>query len=236
MRLISRRSSISCACTRALRSIASSPRPRSTALAPILRTCDQPRMELSGVLSSCESVARNSSFIALARCASARAELSFSSSRLRSSSACLRGVASRQTPDMHSGRPRASSKTFPRASIHAMFPSGLMMRYSVRYSDRFSMLCWIAANTFGLSSRCRWRLKSSKLPANPPGGRPWIDSSVGDQRIFPLATCHSQSPICPASSAICRRVWVSRKVSSAVLRSVMSCTTPIMPATEPSAA
>ena len=58
--------------------------------APRRRTCDQPRIALSGVRSSCESVARNSSFISLMRSASVRAARSLSSSASRSSAARLR--------------------------------------------------------------------------------------------------------------------------------------------------
>ncbi len=61
-RLMSRSSSMSRICARALRSMISRPLARSAAsLGPRRRTCVQPRMAESGVRNSCESVARKSS-------------------------------------------------------------------------------------------------------------------------------------------------------------------------------
>ena len=74
---------------RAFRSMTSSPWLISASLmARARRMCDQPRIALRGVLSSWERVARNSSFIELARSASPRANLSLSRSSFRSAAAC----------------------------------------------------------------------------------------------------------------------------------------------------
>ena len=64
---------MSCVCTRALRSMVSRPLLQIGLgpSAPLRSICDQPRMALSGVRSSCESVARNSSLSSLIRSASA---------------------------------------------------------------------------------------------------------------------------------------------------------------------
>ena len=88
MRLMSSRSSISCVWARALRSMASRPFARSLASFELERRIfDHPRMALRGVRSSCESVARNSSLMSLARSAVLRAARSLSSSAFRSSAA-----------------------------------------------------------------------------------------------------------------------------------------------------
>ena len=83
-------SSTSCAWVWALRSMTSTPRahgaPRRRC--PPRRMCAQPRIALSGVRSSCETVARNSSFMRLALSASARATCSRASDCFRSSSSC----------------------------------------------------------------------------------------------------------------------------------------------------
>ena len=74
IRFMSSRSSISRACAVALRAIASRPRSSVAASARFIsRAFDQPRMALIGVRSSCERVARNSSFSWLTRATSARA-------------------------------------------------------------------------------------------------------------------------------------------------------------------
>jgi hypothetical protein len=70
----SSRSSMSCACARTLRSITSSPRVTVAAsLRPPRSITVQPRMGVSGVRSSCERVARNSSLARLASSAALRA-------------------------------------------------------------------------------------------------------------------------------------------------------------------
>jgi hypothetical protein len=67
----SRRSSMSCACARALRSMVSKARPAlPPSSCPMRSMCAQPRIAVSGVRSSCETVARNSSFRRFASCAS----------------------------------------------------------------------------------------------------------------------------------------------------------------------
>ena len=69
MRETSSRSSTICVCARALRSMVSQrrARPGRRAASPRAQQRDQPRMALSGVRSSCESIARNSSLTRLAR-------------------------------------------------------------------------------------------------------------------------------------------------------------------------
>ncbi len=72
MRLMSSRSEMSWACSRVLRATTSRPRCTSAG-SPALRaiSCVQPRMALSGVRSSCDTIATKSSFTRLARSASA---------------------------------------------------------------------------------------------------------------------------------------------------------------------
>ena len=81
--LMSSRSSMIWVCTRALRSIASRPFASDGSAAVRRSTCTQPRIGVIGVRSSCDSVATNSSFMRLARSASARAWRSLSSSAWR---------------------------------------------------------------------------------------------------------------------------------------------------------
>ncbi len=62
MRLMSSKSEISCVCTRAFRSMTSTPRAVTAGSSPFLRRrWVQPRIAFSGVRSSCDSVARKSS-------------------------------------------------------------------------------------------------------------------------------------------------------------------------------
>ena len=70
----SSRSPVSCAWSLTLRSIDSSPRPDvSRSSLPVRSRCTQPSTAFSGVRSSCETVARNSSFIRFAASPSRRA-------------------------------------------------------------------------------------------------------------------------------------------------------------------
>ena len=85
-----------CCCVRALRSMT------STAMAKVFSSsrpernmCDQPRMAVRGVRSSCESVARNSSFRRFDSSAAARARTSNSSSRMFSMATAARFAAIR---------------------------------------------------------------------------------------------------------------------------------------------
>ena len=84
---------------------------RLRASARMRSSCVQPRMAFSGVRSSCESVARNSSFMRAARCAAMRALRSASSISSRcaplasSASARLRSVRSRVTLAKPRSRP-----------------------------------------------------------------------------------------------------------------------------------
>ena len=92
----SRRSSTSCASARVLRLIDCSPfdvRPSSDAVCSSIAA--HPRMAFSGVRSSWDAVARNSSFARLASSACARAACSLASKRARSSSARTRSLMSR---------------------------------------------------------------------------------------------------------------------------------------------
>ena len=98
MREMSSRSSMIWAWAWEFRSMAASPSARSSASTlPERRILAQPTMALSGVRSSCDSVARNSSFMRLAASASALADSAAASSRSRSASARLRSVMSRAT-------------------------------------------------------------------------------------------------------------------------------------------
>ena len=102
MRETSRMSSMSCVCACALRSMVSSARPSDEgSTAPVRSIRVQPRMALSGVRSSCETVARNSSLVRLAASACVRAAFSRSSSSAFARSAtfcCSMSVALAMKP------------------------------------------------------------------------------------------------------------------------------------------
>ena len=123
MRLMSSRSSMSWVWARVFRSMTSSPCWVCAAvIVPVRRRCDHPRMAFSGVRSSCDTVARNSSFIAFARSASPRANCSLSRSWRRSSAACRAAasarrcsVISRKVHTRPAGRP-STSWTFEKPS------------------------------------------------------------------------------------------------------------------------
>ena len=84
MRDMSRRSSTSCACARVLRSMTSSACPcRDASSEPVLSSDTQPKIAFSGVRSSCDTVAMNSSFARLSASALRRADFSRSSSAVR---------------------------------------------------------------------------------------------------------------------------------------------------------
>ena len=108
--LASSRSPNNCVCARALRSMTFSPsRMVGGVDAGRCSSVVQPRMALSGVRSSCEMVARNSSLAWLAATSSLRAARSAVSSASRSASSSLRRVTSRKVPTMRRGRPAASA-------------------------------------------------------------------------------------------------------------------------------
>ena len=113
MRETSRRSSMSRACERALRSIISSARSRFSvrSTSPLRISVAQPRIEVSGVRSSCESVARNSSFSRSASSARWRRSRSRASRAARSSSASVRAVTSRTSESTETSLPFSSCKT-----------------------------------------------------------------------------------------------------------------------------
>ena len=91
----SSRSSISCACAFALRSTVSRACLDVASSNSFMRSnLIQPSIAVSGVLSSCESIARNSSFVRFASSASTRANFSRSKSSSRSFSASFRFVMS----------------------------------------------------------------------------------------------------------------------------------------------
>ena len=95
MRELSSRSSMSCDWVLTHRSIASLPRlTRSSSSSPRRIICACMSMVPSAVRSSCESVARNSSFARLARSASSLAARASTRRATRSASACLRWVMS----------------------------------------------------------------------------------------------------------------------------------------------
>ena len=96
MRLISSRSSINCACARALRSITAKPLVVVSLSFVLCKIWLQPSIALSGVLSSCDNVARNSSFNCATRSSSCLADCSRSSNISRSRSMVLRSVISTQ--------------------------------------------------------------------------------------------------------------------------------------------
>jgi hypothetical protein len=107
MRLTSRRSEMSWPCWRAFRSMISRPFCISAGLLPAARRRrpDQPRMALSGVLSSWLSVATNSSLARPARSASSRAARSASCRSWRSISRWYCWVMSRTSITLATRRP-----------------------------------------------------------------------------------------------------------------------------------
>ena len=146
IRETSSRSSISCACVRALCSIA----PSATAVlsvpsSPVRSMLDHARIGVSGVRSSCETVARNSSFARLASSARSRAASVRSRYRCRSISACFRSVMSWTSimtwsvPPCRPGRPRteisASSVAPPLRTQRASRRSGAELPDSMRRSS-----------------------------------------------------------------------------------------------------
>ena len=109
MRETSSRSSISRACERALRSIVSIARVAFDPSTSPLRIIEaHPRIEVKGVRSSCESVARNSSFSRSASSACRRASRSRSNDAALSSSALCRAVTSRTSESIETSLPRLS--------------------------------------------------------------------------------------------------------------------------------
>jgi hypothetical protein len=140
-------SSMSCACRRALRVITSTAwRARSGVSPSLCSRCTQPMIALSGVRSSCDSTARNSSFARLASSAAAS----------RASSASLRRVTIMQTPLMRTGRP-CSYSTRPLPSTQRTVPSGATMRYSTSWGTPSSSARWIEARP--------WRGRRGGSPA-----------------------------------------------------------------------
>ena len=129
IRDMSSRSSSSVACARALRSSASSAwRLCASSIRPVFSSRAQPSTPVAGVRSSCESVARNSSFNRLAASAVWRASRSRYSNRSRSRSAALRRLMSRKVLIVPIIRPSASWMSLSISSIGVSLPSA---RFSV---------------------------------------------------------------------------------------------------------
>jgi hypothetical protein len=106
--LMSSKSEISLAWTRALRSMTWMASIVSASLTRcICSSWAQPRIALIGVRSSCDSVATNSSLIRFARSASARASRSLTRSPARSSSMIRRSVMSTIVPTKPAKAPSA---------------------------------------------------------------------------------------------------------------------------------
>ena len=127
MRLMSSRSSMSCVCTRALRSIVSRPLQivGRRSFGPLRSTCDQPRMALSGVRSSCESVARNSSLMSLSRSAAAARRALALEQRLALLGRLLRRFVEPRVVDGDAGlRRHADDEPLGAFGEHAGLPGG----------------------------------------------------------------------------------------------------------------
>ena len=108
MRETSSRSSTRCACCLAQREIVSSARLEAAASsAPAASILNHPMIAPSGVRSSCETIARNSSFARLAASASARAFCSQRRSRSRSAAAFFFSEMSRTTITPPRTRPQS---------------------------------------------------------------------------------------------------------------------------------
>ncbi len=103
---------MSCACALAFRSIVSTAIVEVAASSvPLLSMRDHPRIALSGVRNSCESVARNSSLSRPASCACSRASRSRVSSRSRSASTRFRAEMSRCVPHARTMNPFSTTPT-----------------------------------------------------------------------------------------------------------------------------
>ena len=123
-RLRSSRSSINCVCRRALRAMVASPDCSASAVrGPDWRICAHPRMALSGVRSSCDTVPRNSSRRSMACSASWRAARSRFSRLSRSCSARRRSVTSIATPTRPVSVPSASKVAVQDSSMWTRRPS-----------------------------------------------------------------------------------------------------------------
>ncbi len=139
MRETSSRSSISWLCALALRSIVATPSATTAGgTSPCWRIVVQPTMALSGVRSSCDSVARNSSFRRFASSASRRTARSNSSSRVRSSASCRNRASLSLSIDSYRRRsvtsthvpmkPEKSSSSRARGARRGRAPSGTRHR------------------------------------------------------------------------------------------------------------
>ena len=142
IRETSRMSSISRACSPAFRPITSiACCARADVRVPLCSIGTQPRIAFSGVRSSCDSVARNSSLSRLASSAAAS----------RASSASLRRVTITHTPLIATGRPSRYS-TRPLPSHQRTVPSGATMRYSTSCGTPSVRARCTEASTRGRSS------------------------------------------------------------------------------------
>ena len=156
---------MSCVCTLALRSMVARPSARWASTVRVRRRITaQPTIALSGVRSSWDSVARNSSFSRLACSASSRAARSPSSNCVRSSaswrnlislsaralSVCRSTVMSRSTREKPTSRPDASRIAAATPLVRRRSPSG-------RTSQRSLWLRPCAAAVASSSSIARGR-------------------------------------------------------------------------------
>ena len=133
---MSSRSSTRRVSNRAFRSMTSRPAGVMELACDRRSTCVQPRIALSGVRSSCDSVPRKSSFSRLTRSASPRARRSCASSCSRSSSAWRRPVTSTHAPTKPTATPRSSSSGAPSSITQRYCPSWRRSRYSMRNACR----------------------------------------------------------------------------------------------------
>ncbi len=100
---------MSCAWSLALRSMTWIPLRKVSSSCRVRRISAQPRITLSGVRSSCDSVARNSSFNAPSRSLSARASRSRSSNVCRSRAVCSEIASTEARADIRASYREVSS-------------------------------------------------------------------------------------------------------------------------------
>ena len=167
---------MSCVWTFALRSIVSRARRElASSRRPARSRWTQPTIAFRGVRSSCESVARNSSFIRLAASACARACSATASSRARSASATFRSVMSRLVTTKPANSPLDRWRGAPAMSIQRYSPSCRRTRASsskgrrdwkptrCASSVRTRSSGWITSTHPCPVSSCRWRPVNSAV-------------------------------------------------------------------------
>ena len=108
-------------------------------------------------------------------------------------------------PTRRIGWPPASRSTRPRALNQRATPLTSTIRNSKSVSLPFAATPPIVASTRTRSAGSRRPRKVWLAPSKAPGGYPSSSSRCGESASSPVARCHSQSPMPPATSAACTR-------------------------------